>query len=205
MIPHWWGKAFPYCITDQYSISIMRNNTDSHGKVRQHQYPLRKAILQPQGKVKARRKRPLQDGRQWLLQSRNHLPLNVIFKLLDFELILFRLPSPGFLLLCCSRRNTLQQPFFPKDFGLWEGGKTTDKWHLLAHIILWTSRASASDLLLNSSGLTTAFTFPDMAIYFCQAKPGFLGCFFSTSFLFCFVLKFSCVFIENLPNTTWLP
>ncbi|KAL0605867.1 hypothetical protein AAY473_022466 [Plecturocebus cupreus] len=51
--------------------------------------------------------------------SRPHHPPHEAV-LLDSELILFRLPPPGFLLFGSSSGYTLQQPFLPKHFGLWE-------------------------------------------------------------------------------------
>lgn len=152
------------------------------------------------GKSRRTEKAP-PPGEHWLLQGRKHLPLNVIFKLLDFEFILLRLSASGFLLLRCSRRYTLQQPFFPKHFGLWEGRKTTDD-TFWSTSFLWTSRASPSNLSLNCSGLTTAFT-PSQTWLLISAWPRrteFL-CFFFLLFTPSFVLKFNCVFIETLPLT----
>lgn len=87
----------------------------------------------------------------------NHLPLNVIFKLFDSEFILFRLPPPGFLLFGSSSRYSLQQPFFPKHFGLWEGEERTDGVTPLAHSLRSILRAGAVAGPLRSSPRTAAF------------------------------------------------
>lgn len=80
--------------------------------------------------------RPLEGSSgpaRWGPWRAKHLPPNVIFELLDSELVLLRLPPPGFLLLGISSGYTLQQPFFPKHFGLREWDKRRDVMPFLAH------------------------------------------------------------------------